>query len=399
MDAFGYKFMDPLFLDSYKSMDALSLRADRPLQVESIASGVVLPCREDLPGKPAGVLYENGEYAELSRFEALSPVDAWGGAYTPEGEPEFEDKAVVYMGRFFPHWGHFLLDLVSRLWYVIGREADVTLVYDGPCEIDGIYLEFMRLLGLKKEQFVKIEKPTRFREVILPECAHKPGILWHEDFGRIFDRVAEQALSEQPVHHGTKKIYFTRRKLSLRFPIEVGEKQTERFFEENGYKVLAPEQYSLKEQIAMLRDADYVACISGTLPHNMVFARKKTHLIMVRKTNKPNYRQVTVNAMRELRVVNVDAHISPLPVGPGGPFILDINGNVRRFAKKAGYSVSLSRPAAWVLRKLHLAWYIPFFVIRNRKRHDHVPVFENGRFTESREADRALFQFYFKRCL
>ena len=41
----------------------------------------------------------------------------------------------------------------------------------------------------------------------------------------------------------------------------------------NGFVIVSPEQLSLPEQIATIRLASEVACLSGTLPHTMMFAR------------------------------------------------------------------------------------------------------------------------------
>lgn len=398
MDLHHYKYMDELFLGNYKMMDELDLCTDRDLAVEEVEEGTVLPYRIVGDSKRAGVVDRNGNYAALSAFEALSEVDSWGGAYQPE-HVEYSNETVLYFGRFWKHWGHFLMDMVSRLWWVIENDADIKIAYDAKEEIQGVYWDFLRLLGLSEHQMIRVEKPTRFAKVIVPECSHKPGISCHVKYKKIFDIVAEKALQEFEDHgrYGGQSIYFTRRQLNLRVPLEIGEKDIERLFSEQGYLVIAPEKYSLAEQIAMIRGAKRIACLSGTLPHNMIFAKDQTELIIVRKTNKPNYRQVSVNQIRQLRVTNIDAHISLKAVGPAGPFVLDINQNVEAYFKDCYGKCSYSKIGQWFKRKVRLLWYVPVYILRNRNRNREVPLFDGKRFSTTAEAKQELFAYYIKR--
>lgn len=135
--------------------------------------------------------------------------------------------------------------------------------------------------------------------------------------------------ADKPGKYKGECIYFTRRQLGNKIPMEIGEKEIEDLFRKNGYLVVAPEKCSLLEQIMLIRESSKVACLSGTLPHNMMFAKDGAELCILRKTNKPNYRQVDVNAIRNLKVVNIDAHISLKAVGPAGSFIVDYNQNIK----------------------------------------------------------------------
>lgn len=398
MDGYDYKYMDELFLDNYKMMDALALCNDSELQVAEADNAVVLPCRDINGKKCAGVVDAEGKYIELSGFEALSPVDSWGGSYEIPEDIKTVDESVVYFGRFWRHWGHFLMDMVSRLWYVLEVKPDIKIVYDSKQEITGVYMELMKLLGISEAQLIRIEAPTRFTKVVVPECSHKPGISCNQRYKRIFDVAAECALKlEGEGEYSGKKLYFTRCQLKLRLPYEVGEADFEKLFAANGYEIIAPEKHSLVEQIAMIRQADRIACVAGTLPHNMMFARDGMELTIIRKTNKPNYRQVSVNQIRELKVTNIDAHISLKPVGPDGPFILDVNSNVERYIKERGMIFKCSKLAGWFKRKGRLLWYIPVYIVRNRGKNRQVPIFDGKEFTTTDTAKKDLFRFYIKR--
>ena len=74
-------------------------------------NAAILPLRRGfglLFGK-GGVVDENGNYVALSaipgRVEGSYPVEA----------PEYHDEKVVYCGYLVNHWGHFLIEGVTRL--------------------------------------------------------------------------------------------------------------------------------------------------------------------------------------------------------------------------------------------------------------------------------------------
>ncbi len=398
MDLYNYKYMDELFLENYKKMEQLDLCTEDNLTVEEVIEGTILPYRVVGNSKKAGVVNQNGEYVALSAFEALSEVDSWGGSYQIESA-EYLDETVLYFGRFWKHWGHFLMDMVSRLWWIIENDMNIKIAYDAQEDIQGVYWEFLRLLGVSKNQMVRVENPTRFAKVIVPECAHKPGISCNVRYKKIFDIVAQKALQEFEDYdkYRDKSIYFTRMQMKRRIPFEVGERDFERLFSRQGFVVVAPEKYSLVEQIAMIKGAKRVACLSGTLPHNMIFAQDGAELIVVRKTNKPNYRQVSVNQLRKLKVTNIDAHISLKAVGPGGPFVLDINKNVEAYFKDCYGKCDYSKVLQWFKRKIRLMWYVPIYILRNRKMDRQVPLFDGKVFSTTVTAKSELFSYYIKR--
>lgn len=403
MDAHNYAYMDELFLESYRALDQLPLLQHREPAAETFSNGIVLPCQEDASGKHAGVLAEDSTYVELSAFPALSPVDSWGGSYgqlsqATLGSLSTVHRRVMYLGRLWWHWGHFLMDLIPRLWYTLEQDPEVLIAFDGQELPQGVYREFFSLAGVRPSQFVHVDTPMRFDEVVVPECSHVPGRFVLPAFARIFDRVAEQAVSALPTkslkNFAGRPVYLTRTGIQKKFPTEFGEQSIENLMRANGFVIVSPEQLSLPEQIATIRLASEVACLSGTLPHTMMFARDGAKLTVFRKSNKPVYRQFSVDQVRSLEVTHVDAHVSLHPVGASGPFVVTINDNVRRWAADRGFDVPESRSRSATLRKLHLAQYLPLYMYRNHSKNHEVPLFIDGQFTTTPTAKRELSRWY-----
>ncbi len=403
MDASNYAYMDELFLESYRALDQLPLLQHREPIAETYPHGIVLPFQEDASGKRAGVLAADGTYVELSAFPALSPVDSWGGANCQLSQEALtsvptDHRRVMYLGRLWWHWGHFLMDLIPRLWFALEQDPEILIAFDGPELPQGVYQQFFSLAGIQPSQLVRVTTPMRFDEVVVPECSHVPGRFVLPAFARIFDRVAAQALSKIPAKTleelEGRPVYLTRTGIQKKFPTEFGEQSIENLMRANGFVVVSPEQLSLPEQIATIRLANEVSCLSGTLPHTMMFARDGAKLTVFRKSNKPVYRQFSVDQVRSLKVTHVDAHVSLHPVGASGPFVVSINSNVRRWAAERGFVVSESPMRSATLRKMHLAQYLPLYMYRNHSKDHEVPLFINGEFSTTPTAKRELSRFY-----
>ena len=86
-------------------------------------NATVLPLRRRadfglLFGK-GGVVDENGQYVPMSAIPGRVE-----GSYAVEN-PEFRDEKVVYCGYLVNHWGHFLIEGVTRLWYFLENDPTI----------------------------------------------------------------------------------------------------------------------------------------------------------------------------------------------------------------------------------------------------------------------------------
>ena len=134
-----------------------------------------------------GVVDEDGKYVELSGI----PTRIWGSYAFPKAD--YRDEKVVYCGYLVNHWGHFLVEAVTRLWYVLENDATIDkyvffLKENEQRELKGNYREFLRLLGIL-DKIEIIDQPTTYREVIVPEIAFRCMEFYSPGFLAIFDAI------------------------------------------------------------------------------------------------------------------------------------------------------------------------------------------------------------------
>lgn len=301
-------------------------------------NATVLPLRRRadfglLFGK-GGVVDENGQYVPMSAIPGRVE-----GSYAVEN-PEFRDEKVVYCGYLVNHWGHFLIEGVTRLWYFLENDPTIDkyvffLDENETREIKGNYRLFLELLKIWDKLEI-INRPTTYREMIIPELGIHARRAYTPKLLAVFDTIAEN-IQPQPDWDTPEKIYFSRSQLQKGKAFEFGFDALDDFYGKNGYTILFPEKVPLDRMIYYIRSAKVVASLSGSLPHNMLFARQGQTLEIAERLVLSVDNQVDVDRMRDLNVTHIDAHIPLYPVDFVGPIIMGYTPEFQRFAEDNGY--------------------------------------------------------------
>lgn len=324
------QYLDDLFLKETEAVHDKKLVISRPLRVKNVDNGILIPSVGT--GGYAGLVDEDGEYEALSSFPTLAPLDGYVGKSDLDlnnlDVENFGNDEVIYLGHIRNHWGHFLMDSLSRIWYLLQDNPNKKAIYFGEKIVHENIIQFFEMIGIDINQLIFINKPTKFDNIIVPEASFVPGKHIHKDFLLAFDKIT----SNIEINHNIDKVYLSRTNLSSYGKTEWGENKIEEQFKQNGYKIVYPEKLSFLEQIKILKSAKEIVCVSGTLPHTLVFAQEKTKVIVINKSIKrENYRQVGIDEIKKFDITYIDAHISLLNVGAGGPFWLKFNDNLKNY--------------------------------------------------------------------
>ena len=326
-----YRYLRPKKAEALKRWYAEDFPQRDSLDIWQGQNATVLPLIPEaglLFGR-GGVVDQSGSYVPLSGI----PGRVWG-AYSVDNAP-YVDQKVVYCGYMVNHWGHFLVEAVARLWYYLQNDKSIDkyiffLNQDEQREIRGNYREFFELLGIwDKLEF--ISKPTKYREVLIPELAFHYHDYYSPLFLDIFNAVVAN-VSVDPSWEIAPKIYFSRSQLNKGKGMEFGLEMLDDFFSKNGFTILYPEKVPLSRMIHYIRNCDILATLSGSLPHNMLFAQRGQKLVVIERTILNNDFQTYINRMRGLNATNIDANIGIYPVDMCGPFIMACNDILKRYA-------------------------------------------------------------------
>ncbi|WP_276972278.1 glycosyltransferase 61 family protein [Tatumella ptyseos] len=257
----------------------------KSLDVLCVSQGIVLPYVKNKGWGAGGVVSQEGEFIHESIYTDWM---TFGELYSyEESEVFYEPCDAIWMGKFNEHWGHFLLDDISRLWYVLENYNNEKIVYVSENNVvSGNYEIFLISLGIPKENILRVKSVTRFNKVIIPQCSKMNGNIYPE-YRMIFSRVIDFLMKGDVENNKYNKVYFSRRNFADAGKKEIGEKEIERYLNSKGYISISPESLSLKDQVVMWNSCNSIACFNGTIPLNILFMRDRDlDLLVLNKTSR-----------------------------------------------------------------------------------------------------------------
>jgi capsular polysaccharide biosynthesis protein len=256
----------------------------RKLEINRFERGIILPYKRDPKGTTGlgGVIDNEGNFTECSychggKFEHGGPYE-WS-----QEDLKTSDEKVVYFGYFLPHWGHFLVDCLGRMWPFVSQaeclnEYKLAFVSQVSEFYPNCY-EFFQSLGIEKNRIIHVSQPTQFAEVLVPDMSYTPlpNRVFYPEFVSVFNHVAQSTLAAHSIEEVTgkwgniDKVYLTRSSFNGAKSREVGLKIIDKVFKNGGYTIIPPEQLSLTEQILIWNHSEAISCINGTIPLNVIF--------------------------------------------------------------------------------------------------------------------------------
>ena len=305
--------------------------SDKELKAPKYNDAILLPIKSRNDGSiwyMGGVLDADGHYIQETALKS----EVCYNNYKIEGDVPYIDEDVVYIGFYWDHYGHFIIEQLSRLWYFIKNgDKKLKLCYSmaNGMPLPGYIKQLFNILGITEQNSIKITEPTRFRSIIIPEMSTLASNWYTKEYKLIYDTIRSRVM---PVYND--KVYLSRTHFEKSKEYEFGEWYIEKLFAVNGYKIVYPEELSFIEQLSIIKGAKTVACISGSLLHQMLFAQDGAELIVLQQFSGINSAQRLVNEMRRLKVTYIDCFAELPCVKQGvGPYLLVNNNTLRNYAK------------------------------------------------------------------
>lgn len=308
---------------------------DEMMGIQAVNYGLVFPSRDSNPG---GVTDGDG----VTFIENTSLHIGKGGAYHyEESEVEIVDEEIVYLGMFYDCWGHCITDCLAHLWFVndaelLERYKNLKWIYIGFERLENMNVNFRRCLeklGIDESRLQYVSSVTKFRKIYIPDdcftCDPKIGDRFYtSEYKSLIDRISSGIA---PSNHS--KVYFTR--TAFKNKKDFGEAAIEDAFRNKGFEIIRPEQLSLDEQIAVLKGCDEFATTEGSVSHNAVFLKEGTKCDIVRKSERRNEYQDTINQMLALKTSYFDSYCRGMEYDKerpwNGPFLLRIDKSLANY--------------------------------------------------------------------
>ncbi|MGI9211902.1 MAG: glycosyltransferase family 61 protein [Methylococcaceae bacterium] len=322
------------------------------LHIENISKGIIHPLFRSDTGvgennEYGGVTTSEFEFVTFSatpringRYQHYAAAPEWYVGANPSLSPDsipYIDHDVVFIGPLHKHFGHFILESLSRLWFFLEAQNKGYLAAYISSPGDDPFIEFLAFFGINPDRLIRIDSPIQFRSVIVPEPSIRLHDRFHIKYKLCVDRIKE---SIEPASY--KKVFFAKKmRLNHR---GIGEQPIVDIFRENGFHIAYPEIISLREMLSLLKGCDTFAASSGSNAHHAIFLRDNVELICLNRSPHIHYPQTMIDRMKGLNTSYVDAYFSVLPADwSTGPFLFGPNKCLLEFFNHKSFAYDYNK--------------------------------------------------------
>ncbi len=231
-------------------------------------------------------------------------------------------QPVLFLGHIRNHYGHFLIDGMSKIWPLFHeeyyKEAVIAIFTPGRTRFMEDILRYVGVVfngdevGEKQDDATyrnildlnTIEGAVYFDKVIVPEQSYVVGKVIYKEYYDTFQKISG-LVRKSP--NAPKKVYLSRSHLVKRNRNrEYGGKYVDSLLERAGYTVLYPEEMSIAEQIGIYSVVDELISPDGSIAHNILWCRPQTRQRIIQRLKIENSHQILINSLIGNPVKNID---------------------------------------------------------------------------------------------
>jgi capsular polysaccharide biosynthesis protein len=205
----------------------------------------------------------------------------------------------LLLSSLFNHYGHFLIETMSKLWFLDQKEHIDRIAFFPINPGIGIATFVRSLLepfGIRSVH--RLIEPTIFDRVIVAEDGIRRGVAAHPAMRSVFDKVVARYGSPPGEH----RLFLSRAKAPRQEGAIANAGEIEDMARsEFGFEIVRPEDLPLPEQVARISSAAVVAGFAGSALHSSVFMRQGSTLIELADgrppPNEPRHMQLLCTAL------------------------------------------------------------------------------------------------------
>ncbi len=233
--------------------------------------------------------------------------------YLPEKieiSPDYIDSEVLFLGYYDdPHFGHWLTEGVSRLWYFLEnseknfifltgnkmRHPLTRLLIDFILRKETIWMKGINAMGIKFNSFRYVSEPAKVKNIIIPQCSMYEESEIADKHIEVTKKIANFLTKNYIFNKNNQPVYLSRTKLVDPVSTYIGEGQIERYCIDNNFRILYPEKMSLREQVIAFNEHDIFVGLIGSAFHSVLFrgmSNKSINIYLGPKIFNENYKLI-----------------------------------------------------------------------------------------------------------
>jgi capsular polysaccharide biosynthesis protein len=295
------------------------------LTVVAYPNGIVVPTEVDRVNKTftGGVYDESGHLVDNSLRQDKEHL---GVQAFPQLSPSMINDIKVqhvlkgrylYLGFYTEHYGHFLLETLSRLWAYTENKYDGVVFNEfvNPRQTQGVSTFsqlFFAPFGIKASSVSIVNVTTQFEWLDVPKAQFFIVNKAHANYIETYRKISNYYIASNV--DKSLRIYLSRSKLLKRKRKVLNEIAIEQAFIDHGFIIVHPQDLSFLEQLAILSRAEMLAGIEGSGLHNCVFMPPSGVVINLCGMRQPN------SIKSNQKICNTLAHVTSLVL----PFVGEV---------------------------------------------------------------------------
>ena len=263
----------------------------------------------DRPGGRWGVFDANDQPVRASLdFNLPWSEPMWAPPVTPvrwaEVTETLPDGDYVYFGFVHFHFGHFLVDSLSRSWPLLeGGLGGGKILFHGLGHPEIWWNEVPWLsemlsgLGLQPTDFLHLREPVKVKRLHLPGRSWQGQTFAHQAHQRVARKIGATLLEGANVPDGGSPAYLSKTRMTGGVRRVVNERQLEAFLRPRGVEILYPETLSLREQIALFASGRTVTGTTTSAFHLSLFAPPRGRIVVIEPTEAVNSNHLIIDRL------------------------------------------------------------------------------------------------------
>lgn len=207
------------------------------------------------------------------------------GADLMQAAEELREGVHLYGGRIHLHFGHFLLETLSRFWWLVYDDLhDRRILVHGPDHLADYFnipwmAEIFGALGLSRSSFVWADAPTRFDRVATPGPAFRPQSHAHPAFAALCRKAGNRLMAGRDLQPQSRPVYLSKTRLSQGVNRIENEAEVEEAVARAGVEVIHPETLSIADQVSLFHTRPAILGAAGSAFHLSLFAPPRAKLV------------------------------------------------------------------------------------------------------------------------
>lgn len=334
-----------------------AIRMRRPLRWQSVRNAIVVP--------PAiNSELNSGAGVVASREDGFDYLRGTGvRRYSRELIPQPQTKGLranqsfpraIFGGYVFDHFGHFLLESLSRVWIDQTQEIDdsVPLVWISGrnVAVTTWMLEICRKIGLNRQVLI-IDGSTgalAAEELLVPQAGCELREWIHPAQMR---RLGTTPWSPGNAERAGRKVWLSRVGMGTSHGGLAEEAELEQVLADSGWSIVRPEELSIEEQVDVLAGASRLAGIEGSALHGLVLVGGFGGTVdIIRRQSNPNFKMLALAGGWKQRMIDpVGGNFTLVPTRNAltGEFVsvptwegIDVRATARAIDESSGRAVT-----------------------------------------------------------